>query len=195
MDLTGVRAGFALTGSFCTLKKTIAVLPKLVAKGMDILPLMSEKVVSTDTRFGTAEEFRKEVEEICGKKIISTIKDAEPIGPKNLVDIMIVAPCTGNTLSKIAGGITDSAVAMAVKASLRNGNPLLLAISTNDGLAGSARNIGQLLNTKNVFFVPFGQDAPIGKPTSLVADMNYLPKAAEAALSGEQIQPILLKTP
>ena len=192
MNLSGVRAGFALTGSFCTLKKTIDVLPKLVEKGMDILPLMSEKVVSTDTRFGTAEEFRRRVEEICGKKVISSIKEAEPIGPKNLVDIMIVAPCTGNTLSKIAGGITDSAVAMAVKASLRNKNPLLLAVSTNDGLAGSARNIGQLMNTKNVFFVPFGQDAPIQKPTSLVADMSYLPKAVEAALAGEQIQPILL---
>ena len=192
MSFSGIRAGFALTGSFCTLKKTIAVLPKLVENGMDILPLMSEKVFNTDTRFGQAEEFIKEVEEICGKKVISSIKEAEPIGPKNLVDIMIVAPCTGNTLSKIAGGITDSAVAMAVKASLSNGHPLLLAISTNDGWAGSARNIGQLLNTKNVFFVPFGQDAPVGKPTSLVADMSYLPKAAEAALSGKQIQPILL---
>ena len=192
MNLNGVRAGFALTGSFCTLKKTIAALSDLAETGLDILPLMSEKVVSTDTRFGEAAEFRKQVEEICGKPVISTIKEAEPIGPKNLVDIMIVAPCTGNTLSKIAGGITDSAVAMAVKASLRNGNPLLLAISTNDGLAGSARNIGQLMNTKNVFFVPFEQDDPLKKPTSLVANMNYLTAATEQALKYKQIQPVLL---
>ncbi len=191
MNLENLNIGFALTGSFCTLKKTIAQLSYLSKSGANIIPIMSEITYSTDTRFGKAEDFINEVKSITGNEIINTIKKAEPIGPKNMLDALIIAPCTGNTLSKIALGMTDSCVAMAAKASLRNDNPLILAISTNDGLSASAKNIALLLNAKNVFFVPFSQDDPISKPTSLVADMSKIYDTLVMALDKKQIQPII----
>lgn len=191
MNLENLNIGFALTGSFCTLKRTISELKELSKSGANIVPIMSEITYSTDTRFGKAEDFINEIKSITGNEIINTIKKAEPIGPKNILDALIIAPCTGNTLSKIALGMTDSCVAMASKASLRNDNPLIIAISTNDGLSASAKNIASLLNTKNVFFVPFSQDDPINKPTSLVADMSKIYDTLIMALDKKQIQPII----
>jgi dipicolinate synthase subunit B len=164
----------------------------LVNKGYNVVPLMSEIAYSTDTRFGKASDFKEKIRNICRSEIIHTIFDAEPIGPKKLFDAMIIAPCTGNTLSKIAMGITDSTVTMAAKAHLRNNRPLLLAIATNDALSGSAANIGKLLNTKNVYFVPFGQDDPIKKSTSMICDFNKIVPSAKMALEGKQIQPLLI---
>ena len=191
MDLSGTRVGFALTGSFCTFSAVLPELTSFVETGAKVLPIMSTFAAGTDTRFGTASAFRETIEKVCGEKIIATITGAEPIGPKKLLDILVIAPCTGNTLAKLAYGIADSPVTMAAKAHLRNARPLVLAVSTNDGLAGAAKNIGALLNTKNMYFVPFGQDDPIGKPTSLVAHMGLLLPTVEAALSGMQLQPIL----
>ncbi len=191
--MKGITAGFALCGSFCTIKKAVAQLKVLNSSGVDIVPIMSPIVYTSNTRFGTAKELIDEIESLTNKKIITTVVDAEPIGPKKLLDLMIIAPCTGNTLSKLANGITDNSVTMAAKAHLRNGRPLLLAIATNDGLSACGNNIGRLMNTKNIYFVPFGQDDAFGKPTSLIADFDILPQAAEAALKGEQLQPILIK--
>lgn len=193
MTLENLNIGFALTGSFCTLKRTIEVLKELSLTKANIIPIMSEITYSTDTRFGKAEDFINEMKNISGNEIINTIKKAEPIGPKDLLDALIIAPCTGNTLSKIALGMTDTCVAMAAKASLRNKNPLIIAVSTNDGLGLSAQNIATLLNTKNVFFVPFGQDDPQNKPNSLVADMTKILDTLYLALEGKQIQPIINK--
>ena len=151
---------------------------------------MSENAYSTDTRFGTAEYFKKEIEDICGKKTVHTINAAEPVGPKKMFDVLLVEPCTGNTLAKLANGITDTAVTMACKSHLRNGRPLVLAVSTNDALGNSARNIGALLNYKNIYFVPMRQDDPNGKPNSLVADFSKIKIAAEAALNNKQLQPL-----
>ncbi len=192
MDLSGITAGFALTGSFCTFQSVLPEIENLKHAGAEIVPIMSRTAAETDTRFGTAESFRRRIEEICDAEIITTVKDAEPIGPQKLLDILIVAPCTGNTLGKIAAGITDTSVTMAVKAHLRNARPVLLAVSTNDGLAGAAKNIGLLLNTKNIFFVPFGQDDPDRKPTSLVADMPSIVPAAFSALLRRQHQPLII---
>lgn len=193
MTLENLNIGFALTGSFCTLKRTMEVLKELSLTKANIIPIMSEITYSTDTRFGKAEDFINEMKNISGNEIINTIKKAEPIGPKDLLDALIIAPCTGNTLSKIALGMTDTCVAMAAKASLRNKNPLIIAVSTNDGLGLSAQNIATLLNTKNVFFVPFGQDDPQNKPNSLVADMTKILDTLYLALEGKQIQPIINK--
>ena len=157
-----------------------------------MLPVMSETAYTTDTRFGTAESFHERIENICGRKIIHTIAEAEPIGPKRLADAVLVAPCTGNTLAKLARGVTDTAVTMACKAHLRNGAPLILAISTNDGLSGSAESIAALLQRKNVYFVPFRQDAPHQKPFSLQSDFDLLGETIKAALEGRQLQPVLL---
>lgn len=192
MDLSGITAGFALTGSFCTFQSVLPEIENLKLAGAKIVPIMSTTASETDTRFGTAESFKNRIEALTGAEIITTIAKAEPIGPKKLLDILIVAPCTGNTLGKIAHGITDTPVTMAVKAHLRNARPVLLAVSTNDGLAGAAKNIGLLLNTKNIFFVPFGQDDPDKKPTSLVADMQSIVPAAGAALLHRQMQPLLV---
>ncbi|MBQ9557000.1 MAG: dipicolinate synthase subunit B [Clostridia bacterium] len=186
-----IRVGFALCGSFCMLRKTLEQLPRLTGSGFDIIPIMSETAYNTDTRFGAAGEFRRILTETTGKEIIRTVAQAEPIGPKKLLDLLIIAPCTGNTLGKLAGGITDTAVTMAAKAHLRNKRPLLIAVSTNDALSASAKNIGVLLNTKNVFFVPMKQDDPENKETSLVADMSLLLPASLAALEGRQLQPVL----
>ena len=183
--------GFAITGSFCTFQKVIKELEKLAGTGVNIMPIMSETAYSTDTRFGTAKEHTDKIEAICGQNIVHTIAGAEPIGPKNLLDALIIAPCTGNTLAKLAGGITDTSVTMAAKATLRNGKPVILAVSTNDGLGGSAKNIGTLLNTQNIFFVPYGQDDPVLKNNSLVADMSKIEDTLRLALTGKQIQPVV----
>lgn len=187
-----IRVGFALCGSFCTYNKAMAALEQIKAEFGNVTPIMSERGASTDTRFGNAHDFLCEMERICDKRVITTVHAAEPIGPKGLLDILIIAPCTGNTLAKLAAGVTDSSVTMAAKAHLRNGRPLIIAVSTNDGLAASARNIGELLCRKNIFFVPFRQDDPTGKPTSLVADFGLISATVHAALKGEQLQPLLL---
>lgn len=186
------KIGFALTGSFCTFSKVTAELEKLCEIYPSVTPIMSKTAFETDTRFGSAEFFREKIRSFCKKDIIASVSQAEPIGPKKLFDILIIAPCTGNTLSKLALGVTDTSVTMAAKAHLRNEKPLLIAPSTNDGLGASAKNLGLLLNTKNVFFVPFGQDDPFKKHKSLVADFSKIIPAMEAALAGEQYQPILL---
>ena len=191
MKFENLTVGFAVTGSFCTLKKTVAHIRDLTENGADVIPIMSEITYNTDTRFGKAEDFISEIKSITGNEIITSIKGAEPIGPKNILDALIIAPCTGNTLSKIALGMTDSCVAMAAKANLRNDNPLVIAVSTNDGLGASAQNIAHLMNAKNVYFVPFGQDDAVKKPNSLVADMSKIADTLDFALSGRQIQPIL----
>ena len=190
--MENIRVGFAMCGSFCMLEKTLAQLPRLTEAGFDITPIMSETAYGTDTRFGSAEHFRGCMESATGKEIIHTVREAEPIGPKKLLDLLIIAPCTGNTLGKLASGITDSSVTMAAKAHLRNKRPLLIAVSTNDALSASAKNIGTLLNTKNVFFVPMRQDDPGNKETSLVADMELLLPASLSALEGRQLQPLIL---
>ena len=193
MLLKGVKAGFALTGSFCTLGKIILELEKMVAEGAEVLPIISESVDKFDTRFGSADDWKTKIEGITGNKLIKTIVEAEPIGPKSLLDVLVVAPCTGNTLGKLANGITDTSVTMACKAHLRNGKPLVIAISTNDGLGTNAKNIGLLLNFKNVYFVPFGQDDPVKKCNSLLAKNDMIILAIIEALHGRQIQPILIQ--
>ncbi len=189
--MNNIRVGYAMCGSFCTLKSAISQLKALSEQGYDIYPIMSPIVYSTDTRFGSAEDFRSQVTKICGREIIHTIVEAEPIGPKALLDILVVAPCTGNTAAKIANGITDTAVCMAAKAHMRNCRPVLLAMATNDALAASAKNIGSLMNTKNIYFVPLVQDDPAGKPTSLVADFSRISEAVTVALDGKQLRPLL----
>jgi len=193
LDLLNKRIGFAITGSFCTFRNVITQLKALKETGADITPIMSEAAYNFDTRFGKAKDIQSEIVQICEKEIINTIFDAEPIGPKKLFNLLIVAPCTGNTLGKLACGITDTTVTMACKAHLRNEQPLLLAISTNDALGASGKNIMSLMNNKNIYFVPFGQDDAFNKHKSLVADMGMIIPAACAALDGIQIQPILTK--
>ncbi len=194
MDLKGLRIGFAVTSSFCTLEMVMPEVANLVEKGAEVLPIMSENAQTIDTRFGKAEDFRLQLEEITGNKIIDNIFTAEPIGPQKMFDILIVAPCTGNTLGKIANGITDTCVTLAVKAHLRNQKPVVIAISTNDGLGLNAKNLGVLLNTRNIYFVPFRQDNPIKKENSLVAKMDLIIPATEKALDGKQYQPMILGT-
>lgn len=192
MDLKNVNVGFAMTGSFCTFSKTIDKLKELVNKGANVIPIMSFNSYTIDTRFGKANDFIDTIEKITGNKIIHTIEAAEPIGPQKMTDIMILAPASGNTIAKLANGITDTPVTMAIKSHLRNENPVVVAISTNDALSGSASNIGKLLNRRHYYFVPFRQDNPITKPNSLVFDPEYLIKATEYALDREQLQPIIL---
>ena len=185
--------GFAVCGSFCTHSRAMEALEEIRARWRNVVPIVSEHTAATDTRFGKAHDLMREMERICDRRVISSIQAAEPIGPKQLLDLLIIAPCTGNTLGKLAAGITDTSVTMAAKAHLRNGRPLLVALSTNDGLSTSARSIGELLSRKNIYFVPFGQDDPAKKPTSLSADFSLTADAAQAALEGRQLQPILLK--
>ena len=187
-ELAGARIGCAMTGSFCTFRAAFDAWRTLKQTGAEMYPIFSENAYSFDTRFYTAEKSREEMREICGRDIWHSIVDVEPIGPKKLLDLLIIAPCTGNTLGKLAHAITDTAVTMAAKAQLRNGRPVLLAISTNDGLTQSAKNIGALMPVQNVFFVPFRQDDPAGKPSSLVADLEKLPLAAQMALNGHKIE-------
>ena len=191
-ELSGVRIGCAMTGSFCTFKEVFAVWRQLRNAGAELVPIMSFNACSLDNRFYSAKEAVEIFEEICGAKILNRIEQVEPIGPKKLLDLLIVAPCTGNTIAKIVSGITDTPVALAVKSHLRNGRPVLIAVSTNDALSGSAQNIGKLLNTRNIYFAPFRQDDPANKPTSCVAKFEMLPASAKAALEGRQIQPILV---
>jgi dipicolinate synthase subunit B len=187
-----LNVGFALCGSFCTLSKAVEVLEDLAARGYSLWPILSEITACTDTRFGRAADFREKIEGICGRSCITTVAQAEPIGPKKLLDALVICPCTGNTLGKLAHGVTDGPVTMAAKAHLRNGRPLIIAPSTNDGLSASAPNIGTLLGRKGVYFVPFGQDDPVGKPCSLVAKFGRTADAVAAALQGEQLQPLLV---
>ena len=192
MDINNKKIGVIMTGSFCTFSKVIDQIKELVKRGADVIPIMSYNSYTLDTKFGEAKDIIKQIEDITGKKIINTIQGAEPIGPKKLTDIMLIAPCTGNTIAKLANGIIDTPATMAAKSHLRNGNPLVIAISTNDGLSGSAENIGKLLNRSNYYVVPFRQDNPITKPRSLVFDPNYIIKTLEEALDKKQIQPIIL---
>ena len=186
------RLGFALCGSFCTFKKVIEEM-EILSEEYDIIPIMSEGAANTDTRFGTASDFKKKITENCKREPIVTIKDAEPIGPKALLDILLIEPCTGNTLGKLANGITDTSVTMAAKAHLRNGRPVVIAVSTNDALGTSAQNIGKLMNAKNVYFVPMRQDSPENKPCSVVADFSASAEAVKAALTGKQTQPVYIR--
>lgn len=187
------RVGFAFCGSFCTHRKVLEAYFQLTQIYETVVPILSETAAATDTRFGAAADLTREIETAAGREAIRCLRDAEPIGPKKLLELLIVAPCTGNTLSKLANGVTDSTVTLAVKAHLRNNRPVLLAIASNDGLAGNAENIGKLLVRKNYYFVPFGQDDPGEKPCSLVADMTQIPSAAAEALRGNQLQPMLLR--
>ena len=191
MNFKELRVGFAFCGSFCTMAQALSALEQTAARFGPVTPIVSETAASTDTRFGAAHDFMREMERVCGRRVISTVAGAEPIGPKGLLDALVICPCTGNTLGKLAHGITDSSVTMAAKAHLRNGRPLIIAVSTNDGLGASAPNLGTMLGRKNVYFVPFGQDDWQGKPASLVADFTLVPQAVEAACRGEQLQPLL----
>lgn len=186
-----IKAGFAICGSFCTFSKIMPQMKKLADNGIEVYPIMSEIAYSTDTRFGKSEDFRDEIENICNRKIISTIKEAEPIGPKKMLDILIIAPCTGNTLAKLANGIADTSVTLATKAHLRNSRPVLIGVSTNDALGAAARNIGVLLNSKNIYFVPMNQDDYKEKPNSIVADFTKIYDAMISAIQGRQLQPLL----
>ncbi len=193
VSLNGLRVGFAFTGSFCMLSKTLEALKLTADCGADITPIMSEITASTDTRFGTADYFKNEMLKITGKNgIISSVREAEPIGPKKLLDVLVIAPCTGNTLTKLALGITDSCVTMAAKAHLRNGRPVVIGVSSNDGLSNTAKNIGLLMNYKNIFIVPYRQDDCEKKPTSVVSDMELIPETILSAKSGVQLQPLIL---
>ncbi len=192
MNIEGKRIGFVMTGSFCTFRKTIDELKKIVKLGAKVIPIMSENSYTMNTKFGKAEDFINEVEDITGTKILHTIQEVEPIGPKDMLDILVVAPATGNTMAKLANDIIDNSATMAVKSHLRRERPVVIAISTNNGLSGAGENIGKLFNRKHYYFVPFKQDNPITKPRSIVFDPSYLIKTIEYALDNEQIQPILL---
>ena len=185
------RIGFALCGSFCTFERVIGVLEGMTVAGMDVYPIMSEVSAATDTRFGRAEDFEERLVRACGRPVIKTIHDAEPIGPKKLLDVLVIAPCTGNTLGKLASGIADSAVTLAAKAHLRNERPVVIAVSSNDALAANAANIGALLNRRGYYFVPMTQDDPVKKPRSIVARMELIPETVAEALEGHQIEPII----
>ncbi len=191
MNIAGKKIGFGLTGSFCTLEKSLIQMEKLAFLGADILPVLSYTVTATDTRFGTAAYFKDRIEMITGKKCITSIVGAEPIGPKKLLDLMVVLPCTGNTLAKLAGGITDTPVTMAVKAQLRNNRPVLLGIATNDGLGANGKNIGLLGSMKNIYFIPYRQDDPEKKSNSLVCRMELLIPSIEEVFEKRQIQPVV----
>ena len=189
------KVGFAFCGSFCTLSMAMTALEQVKARFGDVTPIVSEAAAANDTRFGPAHEFMREMERICDKRVIDSLVKAEPIGPKKLLDVLVLCPCTGNTLAKLANGVTDSTVTMAAKAHLPNGRPLVICPATNDALAASAKNIGALLDKKHVYFVPFRQDDPQGKPTSVVADFSLVPDTIAAALEGRQLQPLLLGSP
>lgn len=183
--------GFALCGSFCTYDRVFPVMERL-GKSYELIPIFSQSAYSTDSRFGAAEAHIARAEAICGRPVLHTLVEVEPIGPKKMLDALIIAPCTGNTLAKLAHSIADGPVTMAAKSHLRNGRPVIIAISTNDALAGAAENIGKLLSRKHYYFVPFGQDDAFGKPTSIVGDFSKIPQTLEMALEGKQLQPLLL---
>lgn len=189
--LAGCRLGFALCASFCCAQKALVVAQDCVSAGAKLLPIVSEHFAETRTRFGAPDTFLEPLSALGNGTVIRSIVEAEPIGPKSMTDALVVCPCTGNLLAKLAHGITDNTVTMAVKSHLRGGKPVILCIATNDGLSASAKNIGELLNRKHYYFVPFGQDAPEAKPTSLVADFACVPETIAAALAGRQLQPLL----
>lgn len=191
--MSKANVGFAMCGSFCTFKAVIPQIETLAASDYNIIPIMSNVSYSTDTRFGKSEDFIKQIEDITDKKIIHTISGAEPIGPKKLLDVLIIAPCTGNTLGKMANGITDTSVTLAAKAHLRNGRPVIIAVSTNDALGAAAKNIGLLMNSKNIYFVPMRQDDPENKPNSIVADFTKIPETLNCVLTeGRQNEPLFI---
>lgn len=190
-DFSELRIGYAMTGSFCTFKASFLQAEQLKKSGAELVPIMSYNACSINSRFGTAEENVKKLENICKRKVITTIDAAEPIGPKNMTDILVVCPCTGNTCAKLAMSITDSPVTMAVKSHLRNKRPVVIALASNDSLAGSMKNIGALLNMRNYYFVPFYQDDKVNKPTSAICDFTLLEATIASALEGRQLQPIL----
>lgn len=192
MKFAGLKIGFAITGSHCTIHEVTQVMKHLVDEGAELTPIISYSVESMDTRFGKAEDWKHQFRDITHKEIIQSIPQAEPVGPKKMFDCVVIAPCTGNTLAKLANGIIDTPVLMAAKSHLRNQRPLVLAISSNDGLGLNARNIGTLLITKNIFLVPFGQDNPVDKANSLVAHMDKIPDTILMAYAGKQIQPVLV---
>ena len=183
--------GYAFCGSFCTLERSLKVLKQLVSEGNSILPIMSDSVYGTDTRFGKADDLKKAVEGLCGKSVIHTIVDAEPLGPKTALDMLVICPCTGNTLAKVANGITDTPVTMAAKAQLRSDRPVVIALATNDALSSNLENIAALMKRKNVFFVPMSQDDPKQKPHSLVCDFERVRETMMSAFAGRQIQPVM----
>ena len=187
------RVGFAVCGSFCTHAKVLEALEQLTKEYETVIPIVSETAGNTDTRFGTSDALLERLRELTGRAPLMDIPSVEPIGPKGLLDVLVIAPATGNTIAKLAAGITDSTVTMAAKAHLRNGRPVVIAMASNDGLSAGAKNIGELLVRKNYYFVPFGQDSAILKPCSLMADFEKLPETVDAALQGKQIQPILLR--
>jgi dipicolinate synthase subunit B len=192
-SLQGRTIGFGLTGSHCTFEETMPQIKRLVEAGARVIPIVTHTILTTDTRFGTSEDWQQQLRDITGEKIISSIPEAEPLGPSKLLDVRVIAPCTGNSTSRLANAITDSPVLMAAKATMRNLRPVVLAISTNDGLGLNAANIAKLLAAKNIYFVPFGQDAPEKKPNSLVARMDLIKETCEAALDGKQLQPLLIE--
>lgn len=187
------RVGFALCGSYCTHEKALAALKRLTEEYETVIPIVSETAAFTDTRFGTSDDLLEALEELTGHEPLYDIPSVEPLGPKGMIDALVIAPATGNTLAKLASGITDTAVTMAAKSLLRNGKPVVIAFSTNDGLSASARNIGELLVRKHYYFVPFGQDDPEKKPSSLAADFRQIGETLDAALRGEQLQPLLTR--
>ena len=189
--LKGKRIGFAMTGSFCTFERIFPVAERLVSLGAQLCPILSYNAYNLDTRFFPAETVRQRLTDITGREIWHTLQEVEPIGPKKLLDLLIVAPCTGNTLGKLSAGIIDTPVTMAVKSQLRNNRPVLLAVSTNDGLGASARSLGTLMTARCFYFVPYIQDDPVGKPASLVAQMELIPEAAAAALQSRQLPPLV----
>lgn len=186
------RIGFAFCGSYCTYAAAMNALEEVAKQWEEVVPIVADSGVVTDTRFGEAVAWLAQMEEICGQKPLTSIKEVEPIGPKKLLDVLVLAPCTGNTLAKLAHSIADTPVTMAAKSHLRNGRPVVVAVSTNDGLAGAAENLGRLLARKHYYFTPFGQDDPKNKPTSLVADFGKIPETVELSVRGVQMQPMLL---
>jgi dipicolinate synthase subunit B len=193
VNLKGITVGFGLSASHCTFSEVMPQINRLVEIGANVLPVLSYSMQNTDTRFGAAEDWKQQLKDLTGNELITTIPEAEPLGPSKQMNLMIVAPLTGNSLSKLANAMTDSPVLMAAKAQMRNQRPLILAISTNDGLGLNAANIAKLLTMKNTYFVPYGQDAPHGKPNSLVARMELIAETCEAALQGKQLQPMIVE--
>lgn len=191
MKLEGMKIGLAFTGSFCTFDKIEKEVKVLVEKGAHVYPIFSTNVQTTDSRFGDTEEYMDHIASMTGNQPILSLEEAEPIGPKGYLDVLLIAPCTGNTLAKLASGITDTPVLMAAKAHLRNSKPLVISLSTNDALGMNFKNIGELYNVKNIYFVPFGQDDPVKKPNSMIAHTHLIPDSLEQALEGKQIQPVI----
>ncbi|WP_044478409.1 dipicolinate synthase subunit B [Paenibacillus antibioticophila] len=193
MNWQGKTVGYAVTGSHCTLEEIMPQVKRFVDAGAEVVPIISNTVMSTDTRFGKSEDWQKQLKDITGNDIISSIVDAEPLGPSKRLDVLAIAPCTGTTTSKLANAVTDSPVLMAAKATLRNGRPVVIAVSTNDGLGFNMANIARLIVAKHIYFVPFGQDSPEKKPNSLVARMGLIPETCYAALEGRQLQPVIIE--